>query len=121
MSIKQRKRQGRAHASATCLLLCCTANGPVCFVDDLFGKLWRLWLPGTGPELFDLGAQALNDDFGCHLAGNVTRSMSANAVGNHGNAEFAVGGDGVFVKRADASGIRQADNLKGMVIGFQGP
>ena len=94
-------------------------NGEVCLADDLFGEMGGLRLPGAGPELIDLGAQALTDDFRRHATGNVAGPMSANTIGDHGETEFLVDGDRVFIERADTAGIGQADNCKRERNGFQ--
>lgn len=117
--VKQRQCEGGSHARAAALPACCGVNGQVCLADDLFGKMGRFRLSGTRPELIDLGTQALTDDFRGHTAGDVTSPVPANAIGDHGEPEFLVDGDGVFIERADTARIGQAGNLKREVNGFQ--
>ena len=119
MFVKQRQCERGSHSGTACLSACHTVNGKVCLTDDLFCKMRRLRLPCSRPELIDLGAQALTDDFRRHATGNVAGPMSANTIGDHGETEFLVDGDGVLIERADTAGIGQADNCKRERNGFQ--
>ena len=119
LAMEECQGQRRAHALAARLGASGVMNGPIRLVDGLFGELQRCRLAGAAPELTDFAAQTLADGIDRHAAGNIAGVMSADTIGNHGEAEFAIDGDAIFVERTNPSGIGEADEFKRVTVGIQ--